>query len=187
MINWLDGPPPEKNLPHLPLVRVPGKTPLAGAITCSKIVQVYTHFLNRRTQPCMTEDCPGCAGNLAKRYEAYCSIWTTTPGRHIIVALTPEASIQIKHQCQNWEAMRGVYLKLERPSKRPNGRVTAEIDHNIATLHLIPPAPDLEAHLLKIWGLDQSHLGQDQPQYVRLVTEKFTPRLETTDAHTRPE
>ena len=92
MLRTRSQPPEDGNLPHLPLVRVPTRTAWKLAITCTQMLQVDTHYMNRRTLPCVTHDCPGCAAELPRRYEAYISALTTQPSRHVIVALTPKAA-----------------------------------------------------------------------------------------------
>lgn len=176
MIRWADRPPADDSLPHLPLIRVPARGSIAGALTTPHILQVWTHYISRRTQPCTTDACPGCEAQLPKRYEAYASIWTTTPSRHIIVALTPGAAEGLLSSAPNPQDLLGLRVTIQRLGSRANGRLVCRVDGDQVHSSKLPPIPELAAHMFKIWGIDQSHTAQDHAGYADEVRNQFNPQ-----------
>lgn len=179
---WLDEPTQPTNLPHLPLVRVKPGAGLFGALTSSKLIGVPTHYMSRRTLPCVTDGCPGCEAKLACRPEWYAGFKIRNPGNHVIVALTPACAWQIKDRFHNLTTLRGVGLTLTRAGKAGNSRLLVEC-HELELAQLkLPDEPDLIKHLLHIWGLDQGQLGQDNAGYVNRVKDHFRGNGQATDA-----
>lgn len=171
--NWLDTPTPPSDLPHLPLLRVPPGPGIIGLITAPSLLGTQTHFMNRRTLPCLAPDCPGCEAKLARREEWYSSLWTQSPSKHVIAALTPAVAWQITEATAKLPTIRGLRVHLYRSSKRPNSRLLASIAEVEFHETKLPDPPDLQRHLLHIWGLDQSHLAQDDQAYVNRVKDHF--------------
>lgn len=169
MIRTRSQPPNDDNLPHLPLLRVPTRTAMKLAITCAEMLQVDTHFMNRRTLPCVNENCPGCEAKLQRRYEAYISAMTTQPTRHVIVALTPRAAKQLWDSAPDPRDLRGTIILLQRVGSRANGPLNCRIEPAETLSGKLPPMPELIAHMMRIWGIKQSHMGQDLPAYGSLV------------------
>lgn len=171
MLRTRSHPPEDENLPHLPLIRVPTRTSWKLAITCTQMLQVDTHYMNRRTLPCVTTDCPGCAAELPRRYEAYISALTTQPSRHVIIALTPKAASQLWASAPNRTDLRGSIITLQRLGTRANGPLSCRFEHSDAIDHKLPPIPELVAHMLRIWGLSASQFGTDHPYYASATTD----------------
>lgn len=167
-------PPAPSGRPHLPLVRLPAKAIWDLAITCFEALQIDTHFLGRRTLPHLAENCPGCEYKKPLRYECYVTALRKSDKRHLIVALTANAANQLYAAVPNANQLRGHIVTLRRAGSRPNGMLQLEVaEHMVSTEHL-PDAPSLLDHMLDIWGLDQSHLGQDHAGYAADVAENLT-------------
>lgn len=162
---WRDAPPTPKKLPHLPLIRLGAGASLKCAITVPTAIGIDTHFFHRRTLPCTGENCPGCADGRPKRWEGYVAVWTAAPSRHVIIALTPGVAADLQAIAGDNANLRGRLVLFARLGKRTNGRVTITAEDNIVPTEKLPPEPDLRAHMVHIWGLDQSHVGQDAPDY----------------------
>jgi len=166
------------------MIRVKPGPPLTGVITSSKLVGVPTHYMSRRTLPCIDADCPGCAGKLPRRDEWYVSMWTASPSKHTIVALTPAVAWQIKNDFHAPATYRALGITLHRAGRAANTRLLVEC-RELETAQLrLPAEPDLIAHLLHIWGLDQGHLAQDDPAYVNRVKEHYRGNGRSADANT---
>jgi hypothetical protein len=170
---WTQLPPAPSNLPHLPLERAPAGAHFQRLITSDTILGVWTHFMGGRTLACITEECPGCQSNLPRRWEGYLACVTPKPHRHIILALTPGAAIGIHDSAPSPDRLRGLLLVCERFGKRANARLRARVEPVELGQHPLPPAPDLKAHLLHIWGLDQAHACTDNPGYSGRIKELF--------------
>lgn len=179
---WDVPPPTPTNLPYLPLVRVPPGKPLSGLLTSQSVLGVWTHFLGGRTLPCMSSDCKGCEAQMPKRWEGYISLITPSPSKHILVALTPGAALGISDTAPDPLQLRGNLVIFERGGKRLNSRLRARVERVDFYQKMLPPEPNLKEHLVHIWGLDQSQLGQDNPQYVNRVAEHYRRNGQTTDA-----
>lgn len=170
---WADRPPPVKSLPHLPMKRLGPGEKLTGALTIHAMIGIYTHFWQRRTLPCGGEQCPACADNRPRRWEGYISLWTPTPSKHVIIALTPGAAADLSNELGPIGNDRGRIIVVERLGKRPNGRVVARAAEESRPESGLPPMPDLRAHLIHIWGLDAANVGQDQPDYRKAIIKAY--------------
>jgi len=178
---WLDEPTPPSSLPHLPLTRVKPGAGFTGLITTSRLLGVPTHYVGRRTLPCVKEGCPGCEGKLATRDEWYAGLYTAIPSKHLLVALTPAVAWQIKDFFKGSPTLRGCYVILTRAGKAANSRLLVQCKDFESGQAKLPPEPDLAAHLLHIWGLDQAHMAQDDPAYVNRVKEHYKGNGRTAD------
>lgn len=174
MPQWDVPPPNRSSLDHLPLKRIGAKGNLRAAITSPAILGVWTHFMGGRTLACVAHDCPGCEAGMPRRWEGYLGVWTSGQSKHIILAVTPGAAIGIHDSAPDPQNLRGLVLVAERLGTRANARLQARVEpYDISQLKL-PPIPDLKAHLLHIWGLDQAHASMDHPAYGRRVAQDFT-------------
>lgn len=179
---WDAPPPNDSRLQHLPLQRLGKKGYLRAAITSPEILGVWTHFMSGRTLPCLDAQCPGCESQLPRRWEGYLGVLTAETRRHLILALTPGAAIGIADTAPNPVNLRGLVLIAERLGSRPNARLKARVEEVDLSQIKLPPIPDLKAHLLHIWGLDQAHAGMDHEGYANAVLKQYSPRDQTTDA-----
>jgi len=169
-----DAPPPQPTqLPYLPLERIKPGGAFRAIITTPTALGVWTHFMGGRTLPCMDSDCPGCLAQMPRRWEGYLGCLTPSPSRHIIVALTPAAALGISDTAVDRFALRGNLIIFERAGKRLNSRLRARVEPIEFYQKMLPPEPDLKAHLMHIWGLEQSHQGQDNQTYVNRVQQFY--------------
>lgn len=162
---WEVAPPDRSRLQHLPLLRLGPQAALRAAITSPDVLGVLTHFMGGRTLACIQGDCPGCESKLPQRWEGYLGVVTTKPSRHIILGITPGAALGIGDSAPDPHNLRGLLLVAERIGKRANARLRARVEEVELGQLRLPDPPDLKAHLLHIWGLDQAHAGNDHPDY----------------------
>jgi hypothetical protein len=182
--SWTDRNPARPgNLPHIPFERLRAGVTLKGVITCTAPYDSFTHYLGGRTLPCSgTEDCPGC-GLKRKGWELYLSLWTVTPSKHVITALTPSAARELSDAAPDPNDLRGYFIELRRINTKNNGRMLCSLDQPEFKRHGLPPAPDVRAHMYKIWGLDPDEISNDHPLFD--VRAAFTLPMENLDG-TRP-
>jgi hypothetical protein len=164
-IQWIAGPPPARELPHLALVRLKTSARISGLLTCHHPQTCHMHFYAGRTLPCVGDDCPGCALQRRLIRECYVSLWTGHPTKHVILALTPRAEWHLKFETPDSHDYRGLWIDVERQGKKNNGRLELERGARTPTPHHLPPAPDIRAHLTHIWGLDPSQIGSEHPLF----------------------
>ncbi len=175
-IPFHDTPPRRPDRPHLPLLRLPPSANVRAAITCWELLQIDTHFIGNRTLPHVTTNCPGCDAQKPLRYEAYVSVFRAQDHKHVIYALTPCAARDLFDQTPNPHQIRGHIIDLHRNGRRSNGMVRIEVTEHMLSAEKMPAAPFLLAHLLDIWGLDQSHLGTDADTYAENVKAELEQR-----------
>ena len=178
-INWATDPVTRHALPHIALTRLPPNGNIRGAITCTKPLSAWCHFIGNRTLPCVDTHCPGCAANRRRIRECYVSLWTVAPSRHIITVLTPAAELNLCDGLPNPENSRGHIITINREGKRANGRVRCTVSGEMAISSHLPTAPDLKAHLHLIWGLTPELLTVEHPLFD--VREQFTIPIEEGD------
>jgi hypothetical protein len=169
---------------HLPLKRIGAKGSLKAAITSPSILGVWTHFMGGRTLACLAQECPGCNAQMPRRWEGYLGILTAGDRKHIILAVTPGAAIGIADSAPDPNNLRGLILIAERLGVRANARLQARVEEADLSQVKLPAIPDLKAHLLHIWGLDQAHTSMDHPGYARHVKADFTTSTKTDDEDT---
>lgn len=184
-INWSDNPASAPTLPHLPLERVKPASQIHGVITCNTYLGVWTHFIGGRTLPCTAPTCPGCEAQRRKGWEAYLSIWTNKPSRHIIAALTPGAALQLTDAAPDPGQLRGNWITIRRHGSRPNGKLLVELQLVEVNVGCLPPPPDLKAHMYKIWGLDVDEMPDDHPLFA-VREQLIDDALSTNGARPRP-
>lgn len=155
MFRFETRPPSATVAPNLPLKRLPARASLLLAITSPEPVGVWTHFWSRRTTPCLAQACPACAEGLPTRYECYVGAITSEKREHAIYALTPNAARALYDATPQDETSRGLVVTLSRAGTKANGRLILTSNGQKLSSTKLPPAPDLVAILLHIWGYDQ--------------------------------
>lgn len=157
----------EQSLPHLPLFTLPAKCNGRAIITCDEFYEVDTHFIGRRTLPCMDQNCKACEAKRPIKYEGYVSVVWMQNKRHQILRLTKPAMLQLKSQIPSQNSPRGVALQLQRRGDRPNGQVLVFVEPAQIDVLRLPEPPQLELHLAKIWRIDGIDVASDDAAYVR--------------------
>lgn len=141
-------------LPHLDLIRVGTAGKITGVVTSLSIWEPYTHFYRGKTVGCARENCPACRDKVPKRYEAYLGVYSPATRRHVILGLTVNAVRQIVEQVGRKHRIRGLVIEVTRKGKKANGKVNVATSHLWPDTSTLPSAPDLIAHLERIWGVD---------------------------------
>lgn len=173
MATWQDRNPARPSaLPHLPLERLKAGKKICGAITCLTPYDQHVHYLGGRTLPCAPENCPGCTAERRRGWELYVSLWTPKPSRHILTALTPAAALNLSDQVADPSNIRGWWLEIERVNVRANAKMIARVIAPDDRPMNLPPAPNLKAHMYKIWGLNPDEINAEHPLFA--VREQFT-------------
>lgn len=162
-INWAHEPPPERRIPHLPLIRLKAAAKLRLALTCTRPLACFCHFFTGRTLPCLSDNCPGCKAERRTIRECYVSGVNGATRQHIMTVMPPGAERQFTDAVPNPDNVRGVVIELQRHGARANGRVTCTVDELQLPTEKLPREPNLTEHLYQVWGLTQDHWGSDHP------------------------
>lgn len=162
-VQWTEAPPPKEPGWFPVLSPEPGK-PVQGIILNSHVQGVITHFVDRRTRPCMgdREVCQGCFAAIAKRWKGYIAIFLPGAGRIALAEITVEAYRSSPELSSKHVNLRGYLLKLERQGKARNSRIIASA-HPYVKDEKLPPPPDIRQALLRLWGELPPPAGQQVP------------------------
>lgn len=158
--------PNEDALPYLELVTLRAGARQRGLVTCDKFLEVETHFIGGRTLPCLDEGCAACDLKRPRRYEAFASVVWSHNTKHQIVRLTRNAMLMAKSALIDVCSPRGYVLEIERRTARANGRLVVTVDPTIVPGRKMPDAPDLLAHLARVWRIDGMEVVGDEREYV---------------------
>uniref|UniRef100_A0A7C2JZ27 Uncharacterized protein n=1 Tax=Schlesneria paludicola TaxID=360056 RepID=A0A7C2JZ27_9PLAN len=140
----------------MPVLRAKPAMPVQGVILCHDLTGAWLHFSGRSIPHIEPADqCEGCRNSLPRRWEGWFSLWSQTKAATALVCIPPGAAPQFHDAMKLHGSLRGLSVKLQRWSNRPNGRLIAEFAQSgIAATHL-PDAPDVPAILSHMWGLDR--------------------------------
>jgi hypothetical protein len=154
MPRWTDKPPEATGPYAYRIVRTPPDKPLTGVITTPEITGTNTHYLNHRTIPCEGADtCEACQAGYSWRWHAYVACVLSPGLEHVLLELTAPPAETLANYLAVYKTLRGCWIRTERPSKRPNGRVILQAKYTDPHKTPLPPAPDVRAILCHIWGV----------------------------------
>jgi len=158
--------PRSEDVPYLPVVTVGAKFRGRGVITCAEFYEPYTHYVGGRTLPCLTPICQACLMERPSRYEGFVSVVWIANRKHEIVRITKPAMIQLKLALSGSGSPRGRILQLERKGDKKTGRLACGVEPEQIEVSRLPQAPNLEAHLARIWRVDGMEVTSDERAYI---------------------
>lgn len=167
MPHWSNSPPDPDRGAALPLRRTPAQGSLLGVITSDDLIGTITHFWKGRTIPCEHPTCEPCSEGMPWRWHAYFGLWLPVADTHCLVEVTAQIAEKLTRIRQMVGTLRGQGIKLDRPSKRPNGRVVLYRWPNPPNDKPLPPPPNVIAALSTIWNLAETQLTV--PDTLRLM------------------
>ena len=156
-----DTPPPAR--PYIPIVspRATGR-PVEGIILSPALEGYWTHWLDQRTKPCYVLEnpvtghalatCYYCQQAAPRRWKGYLGIELAHEGRIALLELTRAAVESCPRLTLAQAVLRGLRITAWRSGRRANGRCLCRLDECLsANTADLPPAPDIEQSLLRIW------------------------------------
>lgn len=178
--------PGETDVPWMELQTLKAGFVGRGYVTCEKPYEVYTHWIGRRTLPCMGKECGACLAQMTSTYEGYVSLVWAHNRNHGLVRLTKPAMLMLKNQVQLQPSWRGTIVNFERKGKAKNGRVVVRVDALQLEVHKLPQIPDLRRQMARIWSVDGIEVARDERAYIHSINE-FTARklLEAQEFHAK--
>lgn len=153
-------------LPYIEVLTLPKGAKFKGCLTCNDLYCPDTHWIGRRTLPCMGEDCAACEANKPKRHEAFGSFVWNHNHRHQIARLSVPVAVTIKRALTGVVDYRGQVVHLERKGDRKNGRLVAYVDDYSFPQERLPAAPNLVDHLSRVWRIDGIDPGMGDSLYM---------------------
>jgi hypothetical protein len=158
MPNWSASPPTTPHDQQYRLIRTPAARSLHCVMLADAPVGCPTHYFKGRTMPCETDKCEPCSIGMPWRWHAYMPIQVWGTNERCILELTAQACEQLAEAVAQYETLRGVEIVLDRPSRRPNGRVRIVVAPGRRPDSTLPPAPNTIACMSHIWGTDDRPL-----------------------------
>jgi hypothetical protein len=153
-INWAEVPSTADERPMLKIIHAPIDGIADFIILSPHLVGVWTHWIDGRTQPCIKGI--GClceAEELPTRWKGYLAAMAQGHDRPVLVELTANAA-RLLPACE-LEAphggIRGRFLRLSRASRRKTGPIEATLGPSAPEGKLLPPCPNVQAELQRIW------------------------------------
>lgn len=108
------------------IVRARPKGDLKVVSLADDFFGIEVHFWNGRTTPCRTLDCPACLAGMLSRWVGYLPGLSVPKWSPVIVEFTGSAAADLDAHRDRFGSLRGVNLRLYRPTEKPNGRVRVE-------------------------------------------------------------
>jgi len=158
MPQWSTTPPLQSAEFSYRLIRAPACRPIALTLISSKPQGTYTHYTKGRTLPCDGDGCSACKEGHPYRWHAYLAARVDGTREKVILELTAQAAEQLLPALNEFKTLRAVAILLERPARRPNGRIRITIAPGRRPENDLPPEPDIQRMMLHIWGLDDTSL-----------------------------
>lgn len=162
--------PNDDGLPYMETVTLKPSFKGWGVFTCSKLFETRTHWIGRRTLPCLTPTCPACDAERPRAYEAFASILWASDKQHQIVRLPQGPVYQLKELLRGTDDWRGVGIEFVRKGKDRNGRIVCRLMERFVESARLPADPDLEAQLMKIFRIDGIRVSDDERAYIIALT-----------------
>lgn len=155
---WSTTPPANGHNHGYRLIRSPAARPLHVLIISPELIGTFTHYVKGRTTPCAGDDCPTCGEGLPYRWHGYIACVVAGHAEKVVLELTAMAAEQLLPHRKEFGTLRGCAAMIERPSRRPNGRIRITCQPGKKADAALPQPPDLKAVLLHIWGRDDAPL-----------------------------
>lgn len=158
MPEWANTPPPCPHDQQYRLIRAPAFKPLRCLILADKPLGCPTHYYHGRTMPCENPLCEPCSLGIPWRWHSYLPVQVAGTNERCILELTAQATEQLGPALAEYQTLRGIVIIIQRPTKRPNGRVQISVEPGRKPETTVPPAPNIKACMAHIWGLDDRPL-----------------------------
>lgn len=145
-------PPPTPAEPLIPILSPKPGAAVHAIVTSYELLGVTTHFLHRRTKPCLNDEarCEGCLSGLPKRWKGYLAAELPPGGHKVLIEITYDGYRTCKELQAPGVALHGRRIDLRRMGSSKQAKVKVELDtSNVAKLCGEPF--DVKAALLRIW------------------------------------
>lgn len=165
-INWQE-PLPSGPKQWYPIFRPPPGGRVQGYILTDHPVSVRTHWYDDAEWPCTlkTGRCIGCEGVKNERWTAYVGLYTATRKTPVgILPITLHAAMQCRELLLGGSDLRGYHVIVRRVGTRKNSACYAEIGPKRLSSDKLPPAFDLRAALVRLWGFPSEWIGSHEDQ-----------------------
>lgn len=159
MPNFSSTIPPDSADSGYRLIRTPPIAKLTAHVISERIVGCPTHFVNNRTVPCETPNCPPCDSGITSRWHAYLLILLDTSQEVVLFEMTKRAAASFNHYFQRHTTTRGCHFQASRLNQRTNGRVLIQTKTGDLTRVNLPQPKSIENLLCHIWNIPPNQVN----------------------------
>lgn len=124
-----------------------------GIILSDTLICRLTHFWGNRTVPHHEYGCEPCHQNVEGRWKGWVAVFNPTTEAIVILEITAKGCKPLRTWRKEVGTLRGAEITATRIGKKENGRVFCSLARGPVASNLLPPAPDVQLCLLKLWGL----------------------------------
>jgi hypothetical protein len=159
-VAWSDFPEARlKKMAFVPVVSPKVGVPLQALIVGREVLGVQTHYIGRRTFPCLGTPhlCEGCIQLIRRRWKGFLGIWVSGWSRYAIADITINAVRTCPDLVKKGFRLQGKTLRLERIGKKVNGPVTAELGSLPFPDDQVHKDFELKPHLYQMWFGDEAY------------------------------
>lgn len=151
--NFHHGAPPPKPFRPLTLIRCPAGAALPFVCLSPDLLSCMTHYYNRRTTPCEQPKCEACDAHIPYRWHSYLAGYNPNTRERFLVEITADVAEKLEQAREQNGTLRGLVVTLDRPTRRPNGRVRVQTRTWDKPQCDIPACPDVAQALCVIWSI----------------------------------
>jgi hypothetical protein len=152
-IEWT-GPPAPDDAPWIPLYRAVSRGSFELTVLSCRVLGVITHWVSGRSVPCtkLSGECICLRGGVSHRWRGYLGCWESRFSRVCLLEMTAEAV----HHCNlpildPAVDLRGMVARAWRLGSAKQAPVRIELRGGPAAREDLPPAPNVERALLRLW------------------------------------
>lgn len=154
-LNWSEVPGEAFSPSKYRIIRTPidGK-PITAIILNASLFGTPTHFYNRQTQPCRESECEGCARALKREWNGYVFGLSRKNGEAAVLEIKSHGAIKLAEIKRQRGTLRGLEIRLFRPSGKSNGRILLEVVKSHDNKLEWPRVPDARTFMESIWKIN---------------------------------
>lgn len=183
-IRYLDELPINRELPHHKILRPPTSGGMTVLVLSSKWVLVPTHFIGRRTMPCIDGPCPGCVEGIEIRNKFYLYVRGKTLGETRVLEVSDFSAEAFENYFGAYKTMRGAIAVLSRQGKRKNGAHVVSFQRSQETEQTLGKEYDLDAWLRRLWRIEHpSHTDNQRTGAQRVVANRIEAMIHHTNGN----
>lgn len=146
-------PPDDAGPLGLRVVRAPKIGKDLWTILSEQLIGCWTHYFQRRTQPCVGSGCHICSPKTPRRWYGWLVGFDPTRREQKLVEVPPGPALSLRAYRGQVGNLRGHCIELSRRNKKDNGEVVARFGPGKFSSELLPPCPDIVPLLMRMWQI----------------------------------
>lgn len=169
--SWNTKPDEVEKESNIDLIRVGPKGASGLVIISDHVIGRYTHFVGKRTMPCIDKNCWGCENTTQRRWYGWLTVYNEKNDKIILLEITQKAYQQIEKYMEHHKTLRGAKLRACRKGGKANGQLKLEITPARHVQATLPAEIDRVEALERIWQTKRRDMIDDKPDSQTEVTD----------------